>query len=166
MKKNLLLVAALVAVASSSNAEEANTLSAITTDTQYESYEFTYNENNLVTREDFFLKLSGGDEVGYDEYSYNEKNQLIRADTYQYKEDSGDFKKVCYVEYTYDEQGRLATRVNYNNFGGEFTLGGLLDYTYDDAGNLLKVSTYWDLNKTMLFSEEEYTYENGVDFQA
>ncbi len=47
--------------------------------------------------------------------------------------------------------------------GGEFTLGGLLDYTYDDAGNLLKVSTYWDLNKTMLFSEEEYTYENGVN---
>ena len=67
------------------------------------------------------------------------------------------------MEYTYDEQGRLATRVNYNNFGGEFTLGGLLDYTYDDAGNLLKVSTYWDLNKTMLFSEEEYTYENGVN---
>ena len=112
MKKNLLLVAALVAVASSSNAEEANTLLAITTDTKYESYEFTYNENNLVEREDFFLKLSGGDEVGYDEYFYNEKNQLIRADTYQYKEDSGDFKKVCYVEYTYDEQGRLATRVN------------------------------------------------------
>lgn len=163
MKKNLLLVAALVAVASSSNAEEANTLLAITTDTKYESYEFTYNENNLVEREDFFLKLSGGDEVGYDEYFYNEKNQLIRADTYQYKEDSGDFKKVCYVEYTYDEQGRLATRVNYNNFGGEFMLGGLLDYTYDDAGNLLKVSMYWDLNKTMLFSEEEYTYENGVN---
>ena len=90
------MVAALVAVASSSNAEEANTLLAITTDTKYESYEFTYNENNLVEREDFFLKLSGGDEVGYDEYFYNEKNQLIRADTYQYKEDSGDFKKVCY----------------------------------------------------------------------
>ena len=163
MKKNLLLVAALVAVASSSNAEEANTLLAITTDSGYENYEFTYNANNLVEREDFYLKLSGGDEVGYDEYFYNEKNQLVRTDTYQYKEDAGEHKKVCYVEYTYDEQGRLATRVNYNNFGGEFTLGGLLDYTYDDAGNLLKVSTYWDLNKTMLFSEEEYTYENGVN---
>ena len=62
MKKNLLLVAALVAVASSSNAEEANTLWPSPLTQKYESYEFTYNENNLVEREDFFLKLSGGDE--------------------------------------------------------------------------------------------------------
>lgn len=163
MKKNLLLVAALVAVASSSNADDANTLSAITTDTGYESYEFTYDENNLVTKEDFFVKLSSGDEVGYNEFTYNEKNQLIQDDTWQYKSESGEFKRVCYVQYTYDEQGRVATRVNYNNFGDEFILGGLLEYTYDDAGNLLKVTSYWDLDKTMLFQIDEYTYENGVN---
>lgn len=169
MKKQLLLAAVLVSAAASSFAEDApvaNTLNAITCDSQYESYEFAYNENNLVTREDFFVKLSDGDEVGYNEFIYNDKNQLVRNDTYQYKSELGEFVLVCYVEYTYNEQGKVATRVNYNRnpYGGdEMMLGGLLDYTYDDAGNLLKVTSYWDLDKTILFQIDEYTYENGLN---
>ena len=166
MKKQLLLAAVLVSAATFSFAEDApvaNTLVAITTDSQYESYEFAYNDNNLVTREDFFVKFSTGDEVGYNEFFYNEKNQLIRNDTYQYKEKEGEFKMSCFVEYTYDEKGRLATRVNYNYFQGQKMLGGLLEYEYDEEDHLIKITSYWDLDKKNLFQIVEFTYENGVN---
>jgi hypothetical protein len=63
------------------------------------------------------------------------------------------------LEYTYNNQGLIASRANYNNFGGEFELGGLYEYFYNPQGQLISTDlTMGD----MLLQMVEYEYANGL----
>ena len=92
-----------------------------------------------------------------DSIRYNEQNQLVRLDGYQFL--YGQWKNVYYIEYTYNNQGLIASRSNYNNFDGVFELGGIYEYFYNPQGQLIST----DLTMSdMLLQMVEYEYSNGL----
>lgn len=92
-----------------------------------------------------------------DSIRYNEYNQMVRLDGYQLL--NNEWKNVYYIEYTYNNQGLLASRSNYNNFGGEFELGGIYEYFYNSNG---QITTMELTMADMLLQIVEYEYENGL----
>ncbi len=73
-----------------------------------------------------------------DTLSYDASNHVVKINTHQFID--GVWRNVYYIDYTYDANGNLKTRANYNNFGG-FELGGIYTYYYEN--NRL---TYWELD--------------------
>lgn len=66
-----------------------------------------------------------------DSLRYNGLNQVAQLDIYQLIDNQ--WKYTSYIEYTYDENGNITSRSNYNNFGGPtFTLGGIYNFFYED----------------------------------
>ena len=92
-----------------------------------------------------------------DSIRYNEYNQMVRLDGYQLL--NNEWKNVYYIEYTYNNQGLLASRANYNNFGGEFELGGIYEYFYNSNG---QITTMELTMADMLLQMVEYEYANGL----
>ena len=92
-----------------------------------------------------------------DSIRYNDYNQMVRLDGYQLL--NNEWKNVYYIEYTYNNQGLLASRSNYNNFGGEFELGGIYEYFYNSNG---QITTMELTMADMLLQIVEYEYENGL----
>lgn len=92
-----------------------------------------------------------------DSVRYNEYNQMVRIDGYQLL--GNTWKHVYYLEYTYNNQGLLASRSNYNNFDGVFEIGGTYEYFYNSNGQI--VSTELTMGD-MLYQVVEYEYENGL----
>lgn len=92
-----------------------------------------------------------------DSIRYNEQNQMVRLDGYQLI--GNTWVNVYYLEYTYNNQGLIASRANYNNFDGVFELGGLYEYFYNPQGQLISTDlTMGD----MLLQMVEYEYANGL----
>ena len=73
-----------------------------------------------------------------DSLVYDNEGRIISVQTHQLFEYG--WRKVCWIDYTYNEMGLRATRTNYNDFGdGEGgILGGIYYYTYDEDGKLLQ----------------------------
>lgn len=161
MKKHLLQLA-IIALASSLPASAKDLLSEITSESGVVHYSFVYNDRGQVTRQD------NSDDFGdyYMIFSYNDLNQLIRNDTYQDFQNSGEFTLVSYVEYKYDEQGRLCQRENYNYdqwSGGGYLKGARITYSYDEQGNMTEQIVYmaWGEEEN-LAQKIEYSYnEDG-----
>jgi hypothetical protein len=82
---------------------------------------------------------------------------MVRIDGYQLL--GNTWKHVYYLEYTYNNQGLLASRSNYNNFDGVFEIGGTYEYFYNSNGQI--VSTELTMGD-MLYQVVEYEYENGL----
>ncbi len=92
-----------------------------------------------------------------DSVRYNEQNQLVRLDGYQRM--GNIWMNVYFIEYTYNAQGLIASRSNYNNFDGIFELGGTYDYTYNEAGQIIHTElTMSDI----VYQTGDYEYENGL----
>lgn len=92
-----------------------------------------------------------------DSVRYNEYNQMVRIDGYQLL--GNTWKHVYYLEYTYNNQGLLASRSNYNNFDGVFEIGGTYEYFYNSNGQIISSElTMAD----MLYQVVEYEYENNL----
>lgn len=92
-----------------------------------------------------------------DSLYYNNQGQMVRLSGFQHL--GNEWKNVYYVDYTYDPQGNIATRTNYNNINGTFQLGGTYHYTYN-AQNQITL-TELDLGGT-IFQKIEYAYNNGL----
>ena len=124
------------------------------------TYEFFYNDKNLVTKKtQLVLSNSGAKEYSHN-YTYDAKGNLIKS---VYSTDLGEST----LNYTYDSNGELIKTVNIDNVGGEH----IYDYTYDANGNLTKkvyttgiestVYDYtYDSNGNLI--KEEYTYNSGT----
>ena len=92
-----------------------------------------------------------------DSVRYNEYNQMVRIDGYQLL--GNTWKHVYYLEYTYNNQGLLASRSNYNNFDGVFEIGGTYEYFYNSNGQIISSElTMADV----LYQVVEYEYENNL----
>ena len=129
-------------------------LSSYNTDDLYITCEYHY---------DAYRRLVAVHELVPSEYElidsirYNEQNQLVRLDGYQKM--GASWTNVYFIEYTYNAQGLIASRSNYNNFGGIFELGGTYDYTYNEAGQIIHTElTMGD----MVYQTVDYEYENGL----
>ena len=73
-----------------------------------------------------------------DSLVYDENGNITSLVTYQLLD--GQWLKVCWVDYTYNEMGLRATRTNYNDFhdGWGPQIGGIYYYTYDENGRLIQ----------------------------
>lgn len=123
---------------------------------------YGYNENGRL---DSMHVLETGYE-SYRKYVYDDDGNAVREDGYQRMGDK--YKQVWHVDYTYDAEGRLLTRMNYNSMGSDdFSLSGKMVWEYDANGNVAFVRTYfpsWTVPDGFdLFSEERYVYDgNGL----
>lgn len=161
--KKYLLPFAVIAVVSSLPATAKDLLTEITSESSIVHSTFIYNEQGLVTRQD------NSDDFGeyYMIFSYNDLNQLVRNDTYQDFQNSGEFILVSYVEYQYDENGRLSQRENYNYdqwSGGGYLKGARITYSYDEQGKMTEqvVNMAWG-DEENLAQKIEYSYnEEGL----
>lgn len=129
-------------------------LASFRTDDNYQFNDFYYDgQHRLIA-----VKDSVRNEYSViDSVSYNDQNQLVRLDGWQLL--NGAWKHVYYVEYTYDNQGNIASRTNYNNFGGEWNLGGIYTYEYNDAHQIV-LSTLTMMN--IVYQTIDYTYADGL----
>ena len=95
-----------------------------------------------------------------DSLQYDEDGRIIQIATHQ--NFSGEWRKVCWIDYTYNEMGLKATRKNYNDFNDGYgpSLGGTYYYYYDEDGKM----TSWKLDfDNYDFQHAEITYnENGL----
>ena len=81
---------------------------------------------------------------------------MVRIDGYQLM--GNYWKHVYYLEYTYNNQGLLASRSNYNNFDGVFELGGTYEYFYNSNGQITRAELTMS---DVLYQAVDYEYYNG-----
>lgn len=158
MKKILLACIAIALSASgiTQNVDKEYLLKEYRSSDYLEYEKYTYNSDLLLTSTDNLL-IDDAVRVR-DSLTYDAANNVVKLDGYQLI--NGNWTHVYYMDYTYDDNGNLTSRSNYNSFGGPtFSLGGTYLYFYDD--NRL---THWELylNEDELFEQCTITYnENG-----
>ena len=95
-----------------------------------------------------------------DSLHYDAEGRIIQIATHQCFD--GEWRRVCWIDYTYNEMGLKETRKNYNDFNDGYggVLGGTYYYYYDEEGRM----TNWLLDfDNYEFQEGELTYnEDGL----
>lgn len=159
MKKFLLCACAFAAVLSANAQFER--LRSIEASDALENEVFYYNENGTLDyryREELWV-----DGFIYQErLVYNEKNQIVRDETWQDLEYIGEYVFVNYCEYSYDDQGRMKTRDNYNSWDNvNMDWCARIVFEYDEQGRLAKEVTYWPNSLDDPFMEMVYEYDSA-----
>ena len=98
-----------------------------------------------------------------DSLVYDENGNIISLQTYLLLD--GQWLKVCWVDYTYNEMGLRATRTNYNDFhdGLGPQIGGVYYYTYNDNGQLIQR----DLDFAgCMYEKATYSYKDNGQLEA
>ena len=95
-----------------------------------------------------------------DSLHYDAEGRIIQIATHQCFD--GEWRRVCWIDYTYNEMGLKETRKNYNDFNDGYggVLGGIYYYYYDEEGRM----TNWLLDfDNYEFQKGELTYnEDGL----
>lgn len=152
MKKILAIVASMMALGvSAQNADYQWKMTNFHTDDNYQICSFSYDAaSRLVAVSD---SLRGEYNV-IDSMTYDADGHLVRLSGWQ--RINGERQNVYYIDYTYDEAGRIASRTNYNNFDGDWALGGIYSYSYNPQGQLVLTT----LNMGgMIYQKVEYSYD-------
>lgn len=103
----------------------------------FEAKTFSYDWHGTITA----VKDSIGDEMVIDSITYDALNRVTRVDGYQLLPQG--WTHVYYLEFTYDEDGNMIRRKNYNSLGtANFTQGGVYDYIYEN-GRLVRHNMYF-----------------------
>lgn len=122
-----------------------------------DNFEFTFysydNQSRLIAIHDSVV----GEYSVFDSIFYNDRDQLVRISGWQLL--NGVFKNVYYVDYTYDNNGNIASRTNYNYFSDEWNLGGVYNYTYNDQNQILLTTLTM---AGMQYQKIEYTYADNL----
>ena len=98
-----------------------------------------------------------------DSLVYDEDGNIISLQTYLLLD--GQWLKVCWVDYTYNEMGLRATRTNYNDFNDGWgpQLGGVYYYTYNENGQLIQR----DLDFAgIMYEKATYSYKDNGQLEA
>lgn len=161
MKKTLLFLCGTCLVAAAS--AQSQKLVSIVADDEMESASFTYNEQNLLTK---YLHIEEYvDGISYfDTLTYNELGQIVEDATHQnmdFSPNQADWRLVTKCTYTYNEQGLVATRDNFNSFGGQLEQSAHIWYDYDEQGRIVKENQAWAYNPTEPFMIIEYIYDEA-----
>lgn len=126
-------------------------------------YRFEYDsEDRVVKIEELTLDRA------YNEYTYDSKGQCVRESTWQeIPVSSGKYYNVGMVDYTYDEQGRMATRANSmcrnaSDPASVMELQAVAYYSYDAEGRIHTVEYFWGADKLSRIQTNTYVYgEDG-----
>lgn len=113
-------------------AQQGLFLREMTTSDDYEFVGYEYGANNLLSavHDSVVNQYSVIDSI-----TYNDLNQQVRLDGWQLL--TGYWKHVYYIEYTYNSQGLVASRSNYNFFENQWQLGGIYTYEYNSGGQIV-----------------------------
>ena len=118
--------------------------------------EFYYNEENLVDS----ILWSSGELIHSNAYTYENGNIISMQN---YTVDAFSSSAGFFIEYSYDEQGRVIERKNYNNYGTGLVLAGRIEYYYDETtGSLVTEKCYtvfWEGES--MTSYIEYSYDGS-----
>lgn len=122
---------------------------------QYERFKYD-GKKRLVSA---YLDVSDG--FARTDFTYNDKDQVIREDCFQDKTLTGNnFEPRYYLLYEYDEQGRVSARETYNMWNGSFRFTGTYGWEYDADGRLAKLYTYADPDRTRVSQIVDYSYND------
>lgn len=125
---------------------------------------YTYMYDELNGRIDSTLHYEEMDGMVFDvtyKYVYDENWREIQEKGYQKFTGDDEYTYTMQIHYTYDAQGRLATRTNYNINAEhtDFVMGGIYEYIYDDEGRLVGRDCYFDKERAEKFEEGIYEYD-------
>lgn len=97
-------------------------------------------------------------------YEYDSKNQCIKETIYQDLDRIGKEFPTSYIDYTYDEQGRMATRTNYNNetnsVDAKWEIQATDYFTYDEKGLLVLREMYRGTEKVQRVQTRSFFYDD------
>ena len=170
--KKFYLPVAFMAVASLPALGQSLILRSIEATDGAEETVYEYNEYNKV----FEMRMYDGIDPNFNSITrltYDDLQREIRSDLYQDINQIGDdniehYRHCAYIEFTYDDNGRVYKRVNYNNLAPstatepEFYMGGIMIFTYDDEGRMTAQNTYFSEPLESPFMKVEYEYgSNG-----
>lgn len=162
MTKNYFLTLALLLFSSASFAQQYEyKLSEVNSNLTNDYYKYFYDDAN--GRLDSTISYYELDGWKYDcamKYIYDEKGNEILEKGYQKFEGDDFYTYSTQIRYTYDEQGRLTSRTNFNlDFDNvTFNLSGVYEYIYE-GDKLVQRNAYWDEERTDKFEEATYTYD-------
>lgn len=92
-----------------------------------------------------------------DSVYYNDQNQLVKLAGFQ-KMSATIWRNVYYIDYTYDQNGNLTSRTNYNFFGNEWNLGGVYTYYFNSNNQHIRTEL---VMADMLFQKIEFAYDGN-----
>lgn len=155
MKKLLLSILALGMMASVSAQQLQHKLMSVSSSDNMESMVYTYDNMNRCI--DIYTELYGSMmEKIHDSLFYDERGDMVRQEGWQLIQ--GAWKKVYFVEFTYNDNHQVLTRKNYNSFN-DFMLNATYTVTYNEQGQKERIDLdFFDINP---FSSIRYVYNNG-----
>lgn len=125
----------------------------------YANYvEYTYNELNQRLTRDNYNYLGGSFEHGgtYN-YQYDENGNLVHHDMYL-----GTWGLFETADYTYDENNNCTLIVSYSEgFSGEFEPSNMVEYSYNADGFLVEEKSYYYYNGWILSTHVVYTRDEN-----
>ena len=129
----------------------------------FETYNYQYLDDASANLQGIH-KIDLADQMELiDSLVYDEQGRIVSVQTHQLF-DYG-WRKVCWVDYTYNEMGLRATRKNYNDFndGWGGILGGTYYYSYNDEGKMTRRELEFD---NYLYEIVEYHYNDKGQLEA
>lgn len=126
-------------------------MSSYATDDDYLRTEFSYDDAHRLVAVKQVL-----DYIVVDSLFYNQDNKMVKLSGWQMI--GGQMVNVYYIDYTYDANGNVATRTNYNYFDS-WELGGVYEYSYNDDNQIVASELTMS---GMVYMRVEYTYADGL----
>lgn len=162
VKRTFLAAASLMAFAAAFAQENKQMLSSIEEKNIGDYYiEYTYNEDETLKS----LECTDTYGTSMKEFKYNDAGQVTEINLYAWN--SFEFVQYAYVQYSYNDQGLLEWRRNWNfNDYGQMpeNYDAQIAYTYDSDGNVAtKVTDLYiaNIDDYALMDSTTYTYSNG-----
>lgn len=163
MRKNYITLIAALLFSSASFAQQYEyKLTEMNSKVIPEYYRYIYDDaNGRLDSASHYYETDGAIYDCTSKYVYNDKGQEVLEKGYQKFEGDNFYTYTIQIKYTYDEQGRLASRTNFNlDFVNRdvFRLGGVYEYVYD-GDKLVQRNAYWDEARSSKFEEVKYSYD-------
>ncbi len=153
-------MAMLTCLSGEVNAQKKWCLSQI--DTQLEENRTYCGYDDQGRPDSIYIYVGYYDEEIYRLIDYDDKGNIISEGGHCVLPGDTKYTKTYIINYSYDENNRLVSRINYNldtwTGTGEYLLGGVYKYSYDNKGRMVQRKLYWDENCTDLFEETDYIY--------
>ena len=136
MKKFLLIIAMLISTMGLFAQNYQYRIASFSSEDGFETINYGYSDvSGTDIRATYEIDQLQALEI-IDSLVYNEAGQITSLATYQPL--NGEWLKVAWIDYTYNEMGLRATRTNYTDFhdGWGPQIGGVYYYTYNEEGQL------------------------------
>ena len=160
MRKFVLVLLVLLSVPALAQIDYQYRIASFMSSDGMETYNYQYDNSegtNLLGIHQNFIN----DNIEIiDSLVYDEVGRIISIQTHQ--NFGGYWRKVCWIDYTYNPMGLRTTRKNYNDFndGNGGVLSGTYYYLYDNEGKLIQRNLEFD---SYLYEKVTYHYnEDGL----